>query len=297
MNQSDLLHPRFQVPLHLMTGKGGVGRTTLTIDLGKAFARKGLKTLVIEPADADGGDSMLGRQLNRDLTSTALKVESNLYAAQLNCRMGHASFLKSIIPIQRLIDAALNSKPLAHFLNSAPSMYELGLFYHLWLIVESNQYDRIIVDLPATGHTLALTQLPKQLERMIRKGHLVDALKRGSAFIAHPDQCSLWITTLPERLPVSEALDLAKALAQDDFICAGFFLNRRPQLTYPAAQGELLHTYFKAFSQQQGRRIFEKIQNHPLWETELSQCAPFLCLSDQADREKRIQEILDTRPL
>jgi anion-transporting ArsA/GET3 family ATPase len=177
MNHSNPLYSRFQVPLHLMTGKGGVGRTTLTIDLGKAFARKGLKTLIVEPADADGGDSMLGRQLNQEITSNEVKIEPNLYAGQLDCKIGHASFLKSIIPIKRLIDAALNSKPLAHFLNSAPSMYELGLFYHLWQIVDSKKYERIIVDLPATGHTLALTQLPKQLERMIRKGYLVDALK------------------------------------------------------------------------------------------------------------------------
>ena len=296
-NPSHPLYSRFQVPLHLMTGKGGVGRTTLTIDLGHAFARSGYQTLILEPADADGGDSMLGRQVGHTLSSNALCIEPNLYAAQLDSRLGHASFLKSLIPIKRLVDAALNSKPLSQFLNSAPSMYELGLFYHLWMILDSEKYDRIVVDLPATGHTLALTQLPNQLERMIRKGHLVDALKRGSEFISHPQQCSLWITTLPERLPVSEALDLAQALAKDQLKCAGFFLNRIPQVDWSTEQEQDLHAYFQEFPLQKGRRVFDQLQNHALWEKELTACAPFLTLSEQADQTARIQEMLEHWPL
>ena len=251
--QSDISRPQrttphrspLDAPLQLITGKGGVGRTTVALNLGRAYAERGLSTLVLEVRDAESelgeessyrarADSMLGRAAAQELNQTRpyqlgpdpLEIASRLWAAQLVAPVGHEWFLRTIIPSGRLARAALESKGLSRFLRSAPSMHELGVYYHLARLQSDERFDRIIVDLPASGHTLALTELPERIARILRRGALVDALREGVGRIADPTYTALWVTTLPEELPVSEALELAEALESDGVTPAGVILNR-----------------------------------------------------------------------
>lgn len=237
------LHARLQ----LMTGKGGVGKTTTALTLAQAFAQRGEKVLLLEARDAEDElvddptgkarqDSMLGRAIAlaldgsneppRQLSATPVLIKEHLWAAQLVATVGHAAFLRSIIPSDRLVKAALESKPLSKFLRSAPSMHELGLFYHLKGFEEDENYQKIVIDMPATGHTLALSQLPEKISKIIKKGQIVSALKAGVDHIANPKNTSLWVVTLPETLPISEALEVATALTADGIEPQGIICNR-----------------------------------------------------------------------
>ena len=237
-------HP-LSAPLQLITGKGGVGRTTVTINLGRALATRGQRILLLEVRDAESelgernsyrarADSMLGRAIAQEqhqkmpyeLGPEPSLIEPNVWAAQLVASVGHERFLSSIIPSERLVRAALESKALARFLRSAPSMHELGIYYHLTLLQSDERFDHVIVDLPASGHTLALTQLPERMARLLKRGSLVDALREGVAKIADPEYAALWVVTLPEELPVSEALELERALRKDGVPPTGVILNR-----------------------------------------------------------------------
>jgi arsenite/tail-anchored protein-transporting ATPase len=283
---------RLQVPLHLVTGKGGVGRSSFAIALGQLLASQGKRTLILEPADTEGSDSMLGRMLGvRRLQAEAIEVQPNLSIAALVAHVGHERFLRSLIPMKRLVKAALDSQALSRFLVSAPSMYELGIFYHLWLILQEHEYDHVVLDLPATGHTLALTQLPKQIERIIRKGKVVDALKKGSAWISQSHSCSTWIVTLPERLPVSEAIDLSHALVQDHVTTAGFVLNRVPRVTLGTLEEKLVQQFYQSHPQAIGSRSFERYQNLKELREELTDIAPVYLMFEESDVQQRVLDL------
>jgi anion-transporting ArsA/GET3 family ATPase len=237
----------FDCELHLVTGKGGVGRTTFALSLAVAFAKQKQKTLLLELADQDEhAQSMIGRWIDEPFlrqikTAKHEKIGyqgDDLSFGQLIAKTGHEGFLKAVLPISTLAQAALQSKPLSRFLESAPSLYELGLFYHLWMIVQTQKFQKIVIDLPATGHTLALTRLPAQLSRLIKKGPLVTALEQGKNFLSHPQKTSIWIVALAERLPISEALDLKVALMTDGFQVSGLILNQVPIESYQSPLSE-----------------------------------------------------------
>ena len=292
LSSSERLKLGLNARLHLITGKGGVGRTSVTVALGEAMASRGFKTLILEPADADGGESMLGRAVEVSMLSEVpLKLKGSLYVGQLVARVGHERFLRSILPIKKLISAALDSKPLSRFLASAPSMYELGLFYHLWLILEESDFDRVIIDLPATGHTLALTQLPAQIERIIRRGNVVEALKKGGEFISDPARCAAWIVTLPERLPVSEALDLAQALTQDRISPTGFIMNRAARSSPNESTRAALHSFYRVNPHALGARSFERVLAYDELADELAEVAIPLRLPESSTIEERARYI------
>jgi anion-transporting ArsA/GET3 family ATPase len=231
----------FDCELHLVTGKGGVGRTTFALSLAVAFAQKKQKTLLLELADQDEhAQSMIGRWIDEPFLKEIKQAKhekiaylgDHLSFGQLIAKTGHEGFLKAVLPIATLAQTALQSKPLSRFLESAPSLYELGLFYHLWMIVQSQKFQKIVIDLPATGHTLALTRLPAQLSRLIKKGPMVTALEQGKHFLSNPQKTSIWIVALAEKLPISEALDLKSALIADGFQVSALILNQVPLCAY-----------------------------------------------------------------
>lgn len=254
--------------LHLLTGKGGVGRTTIALALAHAFVQNGEQVLLLEARDADSDlhndqgvarqDSMLGRTLSQTvkihskaiaLGAEPIEVLKGLWCAQLIAPVGHAAFLRSMIPSDRLVKAALDSRPLSKFLGSAPSMHELGLFYHLKKFDEDQRYQRIIIDLPATGHTLALSQLPDKIAKIIKKGQIVEALRAGMNTIADPHYASMWVVTLPEVLPLTEADEVSKALQRDGIEPAGVICNRGLSRAISVAEHQTLNRILTELSE------------------------------------------------
>jgi Mrp family chromosome partitioning ATPase len=224
--------------IHLMTGKGGVGKTTVAVALARALAEAGERTLICEIGDPGAPWSPLGRTLGKDeLTAQPHAFGPRLSACLLDASLGHELFLRSILPAGPLIRAALRSKSLSRFLTAAPSFFEMGIFYHLLTLLDGRDaFDKIVVDMPATGHALALTGLPEILLRLIPGGPIAKALERGKTWLNTPSNAAAWIVTLPEQLPVTEAIELAKGLGATDMTVGGVLLNRMPRWPVPAEQ-------------------------------------------------------------
>ncbi|MEE8244522.1 MAG: ArsA-related P-loop ATPase [Pseudomonadales bacterium] len=217
----------------LIAGKGGVGRSTLAASLAIAGARSGRRVLLCEIGDPDGGGSPLAELFGRDGFSEKLsELAVRLRACHLWAPYGHQLFLKDTLPGGALVAAAMRSKALQHFLVAAPSFSEMGWFYHLLTLLRANhddgkpEHELIVIDMPATGHTLALTGLPQILLRLVDKGPIPAALREGQSYLNDPEQTAAWIVALPEILPVSEALDLVEGLRSTDVPLGGFVLNR-----------------------------------------------------------------------
>jgi anion-transporting ArsA/GET3 family ATPase len=174
-------------------------------------------------------------------------------------------------------------------------MYELGLFYHLWRVTEDARVSKVVIDLPATGHTLALTRLPAQLTRMVRRGPVVEALKRGKEALTNPQRASMWVVALPERLPVSEALDLSQELERDGFPTAGFVLNRAPLLDLPEhtrlqLQACLQETLTEGVAPVALSEL-ERVSALSNLRAELEERAPVLPLSEERSTEARALQV------
>ncbi len=236
--------------IYLITGKGGVGRTTVTVALGRAIAKHNRRVLLCEIGDPEGGYSQLGRHFGREtLSPEPVLLAPNLFGCHLWGSTGHEMFLRQILPAGPLIRAALRSKALSRFLLAAPSFHEMGIFYHLLTLIESKNadktpsYDHILIDMPATGHTLALTGLPEILLRLIPSGPIAKAMKRGQSYLNDPAKGAALVVTLPEQLPISETIELLQGLKNTDMHTGGIILNRMPISPFTAEENAALEAY------------------------------------------------------
>jgi len=217
----------------LVTGKGGVGRTTLSAAMAMAAAKSGKRVLITELADPDGDYTPLARIFGREtLPPDPEELAPGIDGCVLWPRRGHEAFFHSVIPVRALVRAAMGSGALRKLLDTAPSFREMGIFYHIYTLLELERspgvplYDVVIVDMPASGHTLGLTGLPERLLALMPTGPIAEAMHRGRPYFTDPALCAAWIVTLPEVLPVTESLELIEGLEGHDTPIGGILVNR-----------------------------------------------------------------------
>jgi len=219
----------------LVTGKGGVGKTTFAASLAHLAARTGKRVLVAELSyEPQATSPLAGALAIPRLGEDPVQVAPNLRAVLLTPTAGHARFLRATLPLGRLADAALKTAAVRRFLLAAPALAEMGILYRLLDLAKarrrdgSPEHELIVVDLPATGHALGLTQVPATILEIVRAGPIASAVREGLSLLRDPVATTCVVVTLPETLPVSEAAELIQGLARQQVPFAGVVLNRVP---------------------------------------------------------------------
>ncbi len=243
----------FKKRIVLITGKGGVGRSLVTAALAEAAERRGVRALVCEIGDDPQDYSPLARYFGRDrlpLACAEIKEGSRIRGVLLLARTGQELFLRTALHSSTLARAALSSDALRKLLSAGPSFREMGVFFQLLNYLKATrkdgepEYPLILVDMPATGHTLSLTGLPDLLLRLMPRGPIATALREGQSYLNDPERAAAWVVTLPETLPVSEALELLDGLKRTSMPIGGVVVNRIPVDPFTAEERAALKPVF-----------------------------------------------------
>jgi len=250
----------------LVTGKGGVGKTTVAASLARFAAAQGKRVLCAEMVGDPTESSALADALGVErLDVEPTEIAPNLSAVLLAPYLGHQRFLRDVLPMRLLADAAMKSAAIRRFLSAAPTFPEMGVLYRLLDLVRAKHKDdtplheMIIVDLPATGHALALAQIPASLLRVIPTGPIATAVREGLDLIADPVRTGAVVVTLPETLPVSEALELIRGIHEHNLPLAQVFVNRVPFDPFSDEEREVVRDLLMGRPPTLGERTLERI--------------------------------------
>ena len=237
------MHGLLQKRVALITGKGGVGRTSVTAALAHVARRSGKRVLVTEVWDGTEGKSPLAQLFGAPhLPNTAQPLAEGILGSQLRPDVGVELFLVQVLRVARVARAALHFDPLRRLFLAVPSLRELGIFFHLLTYLRAKTpegaplHELVLVDMPATGHTLALTGLPEVILRLVSHGPIAEALREGQSYLNVPDKTGAYVVTLPEELPVSESLELLEGLRRTNVPSGGLFVNKVPAAAFTAEE-------------------------------------------------------------
>ncbi len=220
----------------LVTGKGGVGKTALSAALACAQARAGHRVLVAEIGSDEDEPSPLIRALggSRPRDGGLRPILPGLEAVRLTPQAGQQGFFRDTLRVKLLVDAAMRLSAIRRFLSAAPAFNELGVLYQLFQLMREKRpdgqprFERLVVDTPATGHALALTQLPDIVLKLIPTGPIGAATGAGLGALRDPRRTACIVVALPEVLPVTEALELVEGFERRETAVREIWVNRVP---------------------------------------------------------------------
>jgi anion-transporting ArsA/GET3 family ATPase len=202
--------------LVFVTGKGGVGKTTVAAALGLAAARAGRRTIVCEVGDQQRLSAAFGLP---PASFREVEVTAGLAAFSVNPDDATEEWLQYQLRSRTLAGLLGSSRLFQYLATAAPGLAEMVTIGKIWELAQLERktpsaapYDLVIVDAPATGHGLALLRAPRTFAEIARVGPIHRQAGVVDAFLHDPATTAVVAVALAEEMPVTETLELAARL-------------------------------------------------------------------------------------
>lgn len=219
-----------QRKLLIVTGKGGVGKTTIAGAIGMLAAKQGLNTIVLDLTGASARLRELfahnglerSREAGRASSEHAPKPQRPAQLAERLC-------CASIDPDQALLDwlQALGGRMPARMLASrasfqyfaaaAPGAKELICMVRVCELAGLSslaEYDLVVLDAPATGHALAMLASPQTFASIARVGPIAQQARQVQEMLANPSRTGYLAVAQASEMAVAETIDLQRELTE-----------------------------------------------------------------------------------
>ncbi len=206
MASPDLLGRRLLV----VTGKGGVGKSTVAAALALVAAKRGKRVLVV---DVDAKGTIADRFESGPVGFKPREVMPGISLMAMDTEASLAEYIRLNLRIPIVGRLGPLARALDFVATAAPGVREiLTIGKVCWEVRESIEgradWDMVIVDAAATGHVIAQLGAADAIGDLVSVGPVRGQTAWMSKLLADPAITSLNVVTTPEEMPVAETIDL-----------------------------------------------------------------------------------------
>jgi anion-transporting ArsA/GET3 family ATPase len=222
--------------LQFVVGKGGVGKTTVTAALARVAVRQGRRTLAVEMESGGRLARLLGGTEGDGYTPRA--VTPDLHVMTIDGRAALEEYLGLVIPVKRLLSTVFSSRIYQYFVAAAPGLKELMSVGKIWYEATRTEagrpaWDAIVVDAPATGHSLQVLRMPEAARQTFGAGLVQREATKIMDLLRNAETTAVHLVTLAEEMPVAETLETCAELVKLGLPLGAVIVNRVHRRRFP----------------------------------------------------------------
>lgn len=199
-----------------VSGKGGVGKTTVASALALAAARSGARVLLCEVEQRQALAPLFGKE---HLHYDERALEPNLRGISIDPDESLVDYLRYFYGIPRISRALANSRAVEFATQIAPGLRDILL---VGKVKEAEirrsedgrpVYDLIVVDAPPTGRLPRFLEAPRAITSLVSSGPVARQAQGVLDMTTNAARCHVVLVTLPEELPIRETIEARWAIA------------------------------------------------------------------------------------
>lgn len=202
-----------------VTGKGGVGKTTVAVALGLRAAAEGKRTIVCEVAAQENASRIFE---HAEIGFHEVEVAENLWSISIDPDESMREYVLLQLKVRAMRDMLFRSRIFSYLAAATPGLKELVTIGKIWELAQldrkvkqGRKYDLVIVDAPATGHGIGFLQTPRTFAAIARVGPIHSQAKELNRLITDRKHTGVAIVALPEEMPVNESAALEHDLREE----------------------------------------------------------------------------------
>ncbi len=203
----------------IVTGKGGVGKTTVALALGLRAAAEGKRTIVCEVSSQENASRIFEHTA---VGFHEVEMEENLWSISIDPEESMREYVLLQLKVRAMRDMLFRSRIFGYLAAATPGLKELVTIGKIWELAQldrkvksGRKYDLVIVDAPATGHGVGFLETPRTFAAIARVGPIHSQAQRLDSFLTDHDQTGTAIVALPEEMPVNETAALEQDLRNE----------------------------------------------------------------------------------
>lgn len=210
--------------LLFVTGKGGVGKSTIASSLALLAANEGKRTLVCE-VDAKG--NLADFYGTKPLKFEPTEVQAGLFAMSMDTEESLREYLKLQLHLPLIARLGPLARTFDFVATAAPGVKEILTVGKLAYEVREHNYDLVVVDASATGHVVGQLASPVAMKELVSVGIVRQQTEWMLNILTDPDQTGVVVVATPEEMPVNETIELIGRLdSETDISVAAVIANR-----------------------------------------------------------------------
>jgi anion-transporting ArsA/GET3 family ATPase len=214
----------------IVTGKGGVGKTTVAASLAWSAAARGKRVLVCE-LDAKGDLLAALQGVNArslaPLDFEPRELHRGLFAMAMDPEESLKEYLRINLRIPFVTKIGALSAAFDFLANAAPGVREIVTIGKLTYEVRERNYDLVVVDATATGHIIGQLRAPQAINELVGTGLIRSQTTWMLEMLGDHDATGLVVVVTPEETPVAESLELIERVrAETNVDVAAVVVNR-----------------------------------------------------------------------
>jgi anion-transporting ArsA/GET3 family ATPase len=206
--------------LVVVTGKGGVGKTTVTAAAGLALAGGGRDTVAAELAGQSRIPALLGGASSGRPGAEA-EIAPGLWTTTIDPEGALAEWAGQIVRPRAVLELAIRSRAFSGFVSAAPGASELISVTKACELSSPSRWapgapshEVAVLDAPASGHGMGLLRSPRTYAEIARVGPIATQAREVDELLRDPERCLIVVVAIPEETPVNEAGELAGLLEE-----------------------------------------------------------------------------------